>query len=148
MRLGEKIQSDLVVAMKGQDQARTAVLRLLKSALKNEQIKAQRELSADDELKVLQREAKQRRDSIEAYKQGDRLDLADLEQAELDLITQYLPQPLSEAELKVVIDQVIAKTGAQGLSQMGQVIGQVMSMVSGKADGGVVSQLVRSRLSS
>ena len=147
MRLGEKIQSDLVAAMKGQDQARTAVLRLLKSALKNEQIKVQRELSADDELKVLQREAKQRRDSIEAYKQGDRLDLAELEQAELDLIMQYLPQPLSEAELKVVIDQVIAQTGAQGLSQMGQVIGQVMSMVSGKADGGMVSQLVRSRLS-
>lgn len=146
MSLSERIQTDMTTAMRTQDAARTAVLRLLKSSLTNEQIKLGKPLSDDDVMKVLQREAKQRRDAIDAYNQGGRGDLVAEEQAELELITEYLPKQLSEDELLVIIDQVIADAGATDISQLGQVIGKVMALVSGKADGGLVSKLVKDRL--
>ncbi len=146
MLSSEQIQADLVTAMKEHNEVRTAVLRLLKNSLKNEQIKLQRDLNADEELKVLQREAKQRRDSIDAYQQGGREDLAADERVELEVITEYLPKQLSEAQLSTIVDQVIAETGAQSMAQMGTVIGQVMSKTAGQAEGGLVSRLVKAKL--
>lgn len=143
----ERIQSDLVTAMKERDEATTAVLRLLKSGLGNEKIKLGHELTDDEVLKVLQREAKQRRDSIEAYTQGGRVDLADAEKAELEIIVGYLPQQLSEEEVGKLVDQAIAETGAADVGQMGIVIGKVMAQASGQADGATVSRLVKARLS-
>jgi uncharacterized protein len=144
--LSVQIQTDLAAAMRDHNDARTAVLRLIKNALKNEEIKLRRELTSEEELKVLQKEAKQRRDSIEAYRNGGRADLADSEQSELDQIIEYLPQQMGEEELNILIDRVIVDSGATGPSQMGTVIGLVLKEAAGKADGGAVSRLVKAKL--
>lgn len=147
MSLSERVQSDLTAAMKEQNAPLVAVLRLVKSSLKNEEIKLGHALSDDEVLKVLQHEAKQRKDSITAYNEGGRKDLADAEQAELDLISDYLPKQIGEAELTRIVDEVIAETGANSLAQMGAVIGKVMQITAGAADGGTVSAVVRQKLS-
>ncbi len=146
MSLFSQIESDLVTAMKEHNEARTAVLRLLKNALKNEEIKLRRELTPEESLKILQRESKQRRDSITAYEQGGRVDLADEEKAELVVISSYLPTLMSEEELNTIIAQVVNETGAQSMNQMGEVIGKVMAITAGKAEGGTVSRLVKQKL--
>lgn len=145
MTLAERIQSELTTAMKTQDAARTGVLRLIKTSLTNERIKLGHELTEEEVLKIIQHEAKQRRDSIEAYNQAGRSDLATEEQAELDLITQYLPQQMDEAELRAVVDQVVADMGSDK-AQMGKIIGKVIGLTAGKADGASVSRLVKERL--
>ena len=134
--------------MKAGDAERTGVVRLLRGAMKNEEIKAGHELSEDEALKVLQREAKQRRDSIEAYGSAGRADLAAHEEAELAVIKSYLPAVMSDEELAKVVDEAIAETGATDAKQMGAVIGAVMKKVGARADGGVVSKLVREKLAS
>lgn len=146
MNLTETIKTDAMKAMKEQDSARTAVLRLLISGFKNEEIKLGHELSEEETVKVLQKEAKQRRDSIEAYSKANRPELAEAEQAELEIITSYLPQQMSEEEIGKIVDQVIAETGATDTSQMGTVIGAAMKQIAGKADGASVSKVVRQKL--
>lgn len=141
-----QIQADLVTAMKEHNEARTAVLRLLKNALKNEEIKLRRDLTPDEETKILQKEAKQRRDSIEAYKQGNRDDLAAAEQSELEIIALYLPTQMDETALYLIIDRVIDELDSPTAAQMGVIIGKVMAQVAGQADGGTVSRLVRAKL--
>lgn len=145
MALINQIDTDLASSMKEGEAARTGVLRLLKNSLKNEQIKAGHELSEAEALKVLQREAKQRKDSITQFKQGGRDDLADSEQQELTVIEAYLPKQMGEDELAALVDAVIAETGATP-AQMGVVIGEVMKRATGKADGAAVSQMVRQKL--
>lgn len=148
MTIVEQLTEDMKVSMKAGDTGRTGVLRLLRGAMKNEQIKAGHELSDDEALKVLQREAKQRRDSIEAYRGAGRTDLAEHEEAELVVISGYLPEVMSEDELAKVVDEAIAETGATDVKQMGAVIGAVMKRVGARAEGGAVSKLVRERLAS
>lgn len=143
----EQLTEDMKASMKAGDQDRTGVLRLLRGALKNEEIKSGHPLSEDEALKVLQREAKQRRDSISAYRGAGRTDLAQKEQAELEVVSEYLPETMSEAELEQVVDEVLSETGATGMAQMGQVMGAVMKRVGAKADGSVVSRLVKEKLS-
>jgi uncharacterized protein len=145
MALIDQIDTDLASSMKEGEAARTGVLRLLKNSIKNEQIKAGHDLSEPEVLKVLQREAKQRKDSIAQFKQGGRDDLADTEQQELAVIETYLPQQMSETELTVLVDTVITETAATP-AQMGVVIGEVMKRAAGQADGAAVSQLVRQKL--
>lgn len=144
MSLFERIENDLISATKAKDTARLAVLRLLKSSLKNEQIKARRELSDEEVLRVLQKEAKQRRDSISAYQEGGREELAADEAAELEIIQGYLPKQLTEEEIKSIIESVIVESGVDIAT--GTVMGKVMPLVAGKTDGAVVSRLVRQRL--
>ena len=146
MPLQQQIDQDLASSMKEGDAARTSILRLLKNSLKNEQIKLGHELSEEETLKVLQREAKQRRDSIEQFKAGGRDDLVESEQAELSAVEAYLPQQMSEGELEALVDEVIQETGASSPAQMGQVIGAVLKKAQGRADGGAVSKLVRQKL--
>lgn len=146
MSLTDQISKDLANALRGGDTARVGVLRLLLSSLKNEQIKQGGELTDAVALKVLQREAKQRRDSIEAYREAERTDLVDYEQAELKLIEEYLPAGMSEAELDQLIQSVITETGAADIKQMGVVIGAVLQRAGGRADGSLVSQKVRQHL--
>lgn len=146
MNLIERINADLGLAMKAGDAVKTGVLRLLKSSLKNEQIKIGHDLDDQNVVRVLAREAKQRRDSIEAYESGNRNDLAAVEQAELEIIELYLPQAMGSDELAKLVDQVIADMGASGLAQMGQVIGRVIGITNGRADGSEVSRLVRDKL--
>jgi hypothetical protein len=146
MALLQQIDTDLADALKAGVVARVSLLRLLKSAIKNEQIKLGHELSEDEVQKVLQREAKQRKDSITQYEAGGRQDLAKSEQQELAMIQEYLPQQMDEAELAQLVESVIAETGATGIAQMGVVIGAVLKRAGGRADGAAVSQLVRQKL--
>jgi uncharacterized protein YqeY len=147
MSLIGQIDRDLATSMKEGTAERTGVLRLLKSALGNEQIKMGHILLKGEVFKVLQREAKQRRDSIAQYRQGGREDLAEAEQKELEIIEGYLPDQMGEDELKQLVDAVIAETGATTPAQMGLVMAVVMHRAAGQADGAAVSALVRQKLS-
>lgn len=144
MTLIDQLTSDMGQAMKSGQAERVATLRLLRSAMSNERIKLGHDLSAEEALKVLQREAKQRRDSIEQYQAAGRSELAAKEQSELELIEAYLPQPLTEDELRVLVDQAVTAMGPS--AQMGAVIGKVMAEAGARAEGGTVSRLVRERL--
>jgi uncharacterized protein len=142
----QQIDSDLATSMKGGEVTRTGVLRLLKTSFKNEQIKLGHELSGEELTKVVQREAKQRRDSITQYQAANRDDLVKVEQAELAIIAEYLPKQMDEEELGKIIDAIISETGATGMAQMGQVIGATVKKVAGAADGATISKLVKARL--
>lgn len=143
MSLQEQINTDLIAATKSGDSGKVGVLRLLKNAFANEQIKLRHELSEEELLKVLAREAKQRRDSIQAYRDGGREDLATEEEAELKIIETYLPLQISDEELEGIIASVIEELGPD--VQLGRVIGGVMKRVASRADGGRVSDMVRKR---
>ncbi len=147
MSLVTTIDQDMLTAMKSADALRVAVLRLLKSSLKNEQIKLQHELSDEEALKVLAREVKQRRDSIDAYTKAARGDLAAVEEEEMAIIAEYLPEQMGEEELAKIVDQVIADTNATSMQQMGMVIGRVMTLAEGRIDGAAVSAIVKAKLS-
>jgi uncharacterized protein YqeY len=146
MTISEQLTEDMKMSMREGSAERTGVLRLLRGALKNEEIKVGHPLDDAQMLKVLQREAKQRRDSIEAYRTAGRDDLRQVEEAELAIISSYLPMAMDDAELAAVIDEVVAGLGTPDMKQMGQVIGAVMKRVGARADGGAVSRLVRERL--
>lgn len=146
MTLKERLTEDMKASMKAGTAERTGVLRLVKSAIRNEEIKLGHDLTDDETLKVLAREVKQRKDSIEAYTAAHRPELAQAEAAEQAIIQEYLPQAMDETELRAVVDQVIAELGAADVKQMGLVIGAVMKAVGARADGGSVSRLVRERL--
>lgn len=146
MTLSEQLTEDMKSSMKAGEVDRTNTLRLLRGALKNEEIKGGHALDEAEALKVLQREAKQRRDSIDAYTSAKRDDLAAHEQMELDIIAGYLPQAMSDEELAKVVDEVVAELGATEVKQMGAVIGAVMKRVGARAEGGAVSRIVREKL--
>ena len=146
MTVIEQIDQDLTASMKAGDSIRTGVLRLLRSSFKNEQIKLGRVLTEPEVLKVLQRESKQRRDSVMAYNDANRSDLADVETGELAIIAKYLPPSLSENELKKVVDEVVSGMDSPSPAAMGQVIGAVMARVGAAAEGGAVAKAVRERL--
>lgn len=142
----ERIEEDLKAAMKAREGARVSTLRMLLNALKGAEKDKREPLSDEEALDVLSREAKRRRESIEAFEKGGRRDLVDKERAELDLIAGYLPQPLSGEELARIVDETIAEVGASGPKDMGGVMKAVMPKVRGRAEGGAVSALVRARL--
>jgi uncharacterized protein len=146
MTLRDTINQNLTASMKEGAAERTAVLRMLKSSLQMEQIKVGHELTEPEVLKVVQREAKQRKEAIVQYRQGGRSDLVDAESQELAIIETYLPQAMDDAELEALVKTVIIETGAQELSQMGAVIAGVLRRAEGRADGSRVSQLVRQSL--
>jgi uncharacterized protein YqeY len=146
--LAEQLTEGMKASMKAGDATRTGVLRLLRGALKNEEIKVGHPLDEAEALKVVQREAKQRRDSMEAYRAADRVDLVAVEEGELAIIQTFLPEAMSEAELAAVVAEVVAELGATDAKQMGAVIGGVMKRVGARADGGAVARLVREKLAS
>lgn len=143
MHLVEQLEADLAAAMRERDHVRLQVVRLLKSALKNQQIELGHELTPQQMLAVLQKEAKKRRDAIDAYKSAGRDDLVREEAAELEQIEQYLPAQMSEEEVRIIVREVMASNPG---AQIGQIIGQVMAKVDGRSDGAVVSRLVRAEL--
>lgn len=144
--LKERIGSEMRDAMKARDQSRVATLRLLMAAVKNAEVELRHELSDDEVLGVVAREAKRRRESIEAFEKGGRDDLVAKESAELEVLEAYLPEQLGEEELAGLVDEAIAETGAAGAKDMGRVMKAVMPKVKGRADGSIVSAMVRSRL--
>ena len=145
MGLIEQLESDIAKAMRERDQVRLSVLRLLKNALKNQQIEVGHELDAREMLAVLQKEAKKRRDSIEAYGKAGRDDLVQEESGELTEIESYLPKQMDEDEVRSVVIQVISGKTVD-MAQMGQIIGQVISKCDGRADGTIVSRVVREEI--
>lgn len=146
MTISEQLVSDISASMKAGDSSRTSTLRLLKNAIKNEEIRTRQELTNEDMMKILMREAKQRRDSIAAYEEAGRLELVAEETAELEIISNYLPQPLSENELQAIVAAKISELGASDIKLMGAVIAAVMKETAGKAEGAEVSRLVKAAL--
>lgn len=147
MSLREQIFEDFTTAMKQQQKERLSTLKMLKSSIQNREIEKGDELDDDEVRALLSKEAKSRRESIEQYEKGGREDLVEKERKELELIQDYLPDPLSEQELEELIEDVIERTGARDMSDMGAVMGEVMPEVRGRADGDRVNQMVREKLS-
>lgn len=147
--LKKDFQENLKQSMKARDELRTSVLRLLLSAINYYEIQkggAGYEASDEDVLTVLQSEAKKRRESIEQFKAGNRQDLVDKETKELEILQTYLPAQMGEEEIKKLVAEAVAQTGATGMQDMGKVMGALMPKVKGKADGNLVSQIVKTEL--
>ena len=142
----QRIEAELKEAMRARDELRLATLRLTLAALRAAEKELQRPLKEDEELQVLQRERKRRAESATAFRDAGREEQAEREEAELRVLEELLPAPLSEEELERVVDDAIAETGATSLRDLGRVMADVMPQVAGRADGSVVSQLVREKL--
>jgi hypothetical protein len=148
MALSDKLREDLKVALKQQDKMRVSVLRLLLSELKNAEIAHREPLDDNKTLDVITRDAKRHRESIEAFKQGNRSDLVAQEEAELNILMEYLPHQMSHVEIIAAAQQVIDAVGARGIKDKGRVMSQLMSQLKGKADGKEVSDVVAELLTS
>lgn len=146
----ERIQTDMVAAMKEKDATTLSTLRMLKSALMEAKTAKSRDavLSADEEIEILQRYIKKRRETIELNAKIDRADLNGPEEVEIAITQKYLPEAISEAELTAIVQAAVASTGAAGPKEMGKVIGVVMAQVKGRAEGSAVSRLVKAALGS
>ncbi|MCI3029510.1 GatB/YqeY domain-containing protein [Desemzia incerta] len=147
MTLLTTINEDVKTAMKARDKEKLSVLRMLKSALQNEQIKKGTELNEEEELSVLSREMKQRRDSLTEFKNADRQDLVEKLENEIVIVEGYLPKQLTEEELQSIVQEVIASVNATSTSDFGKVMGAIMPKVKGKADGNAVNRIVKEQLS-
>lgn len=147
-QLKDRLQSDLTAAMKAQDELTRATLRMVLTAIVNEEVAgaSARELSDDEELKVVAREAKKRREAAEAFRSGGADDRADRELAEEGVVNAYLPAQLSDEELAALVEAAVAETGASGPQAMGQVMKAVGPKVAGRAEGGRVAAAVRAAL--
>ena len=143
MSLIARMEDDLAAAMKERDGERRDALRLLLNALRTAEKELQRPLSDDEELQVLQRERKRRH---EAYEAAGREEQADKEDYELEVLEEFMPEPLSEDDVERIVDDAIAEVGATSMRDLGRVMADVMPQVAGRADGSVVSQIVREKL--
>ena len=146
MSLSVRIEGELKEARLARDDARRDALALVLNALRGAEKELQRGLSDDEALQVLQRERKKRLEAIEAFEAAGRDEQADREEFELDVLEEFMPEPLTEDELEEIIDDVIAEVGATSLRDLGRVMADVMPQVSWRTDGSVVSQLVREKL--
>jgi uncharacterized protein YqeY len=146
MALRERLDEDLKSAMRAKDSLRMNTVRALKSAVKYREIELMKPLDDAGILGVMATEIKRRRDSVEQYRAGNRADLADKEEAEIKILQDFLPQQLTQAEVEAKVVEAIAKVGAQGPKDMGAVMKALLPEVQGRADGKVVSELVKQRL--
>ena len=149
MLLKEKIQEDLKGAMIARNEEALSTIRMLKSALQYFEIQkggAGYEATDEDVLEVVGREIKKRKEAIEMYEKGGRAELAEKETKELELLKGYLPQQLTEDEIREIVKNAISQTGASSIQEMGKVMGAIMPLTKGKADGQIVSQIVRENL--
>jgi len=146
MSIKQTISEDMKTLMRAKDTARLGAVRLLQASIKQKEVDERIELTDDQVLSVIQKMLKQRKDSIEAYQKANRQDLIDQEQLEIDVLTKYMPEPLSDAEVSKIIDGVIAEVNATDMKDMGKVVGILKSQISGRADMGQVSKIVREKL--
>jgi uncharacterized protein len=142
----EEIEAEVREAMKARDAERRDALRLIVHALKSSEKELQRPLSDDEELQVLQRERKRRVEAAEAFRSGGAEDRALAEERELAILEEFMPEPLSEEEIEEIVDDAIAEVGATSMADLGRVMADVMPQIAGRADGSVVSQMVREKL--
>ena len=148
--LKDRLRTDLTASMKARDEVRTRTLRMVLTSVTNEEVsgKAAHQLSDDDVLRLLAREARRRREAAEAFAKAGREDQAAAERAEDDVLAEYLPKQLDDGEVAAIVAEVISETGASGMSAMGQVMKAVTPRVAGRAEGGRVAAEVRRALSS
>jgi uncharacterized protein YqeY len=146
MSLIKRLEGDLTDAMKERDSARRDALRLILASLRSAEKELQRPLHDDEELQVLQRERKRRLESAEAFRAAGREEQAAAEEAELAVLEEFMPEPLSDDELERIVDDAIAEVGATSMRDLGRVMADVMPQIAGRADGSAVSQLVREKL--
>lgn len=147
MSLQEQVTQQLKTAMKAKDSVALESLRAIKSAILLTQTQAgAKDLTADDEIKLVQKLVKQRKDSAEIFREQGRLDLAEPEEAQIKIIEQFLPEQLDEAAIAEIIEGIIAQTNADGMKDMGKVMGMATTAMAGKADGKTISAIVRQKL--
>ena len=146
MSLIARIEEELADARRERDAERRDALSLILSQLRSAEKELQRPLHDEEELQVLQRERKKRLEAAEAFRAGGRDEQAESEERELEVLEEFMPEPLSEEELETIIDDAIAECGATSLRHLGRVMADVMPQVAGRADGSAVSQLVREKL--
>ena len=142
----DRIREDMKAAMRSHDAARLSTIRLLLAAIKQREIDEQIEAGDEDVLAVIGKMVKQRRDSVEQYRSGGREDLAANEQAEIDVLSTYLPQQLSDEEVAAIVEEAVAEVSMTGMAAMGKVMSVVKPRVNGRADLGKVSALIKARL--
>ena len=147
MALIERLKEEQKIAMKAKDKPRLGTIRLALSAIKQREVDEQITLNDDDIVAILTKMVKQRRDSVAQYESASRQDLADIEKAEITVLEEFMPQPLTEQEVTTLIEKAIAETNAASMQDMGQVMGILKPQIQGRADMGKVSGLVRSKLS-
>ena len=146
MSLKDQITEDMKAAMRAKDSARLGTIRLLQAAMKQKEVDERVELDDVMVIAIVDKLIKQRKDSVTAYEQAGRQDLADLESAEIAVLSAYLPQRLSAEEVQKAVDAIVAELGASGPGDMGKVMGVVKTRLAGKADMGLVSSAVKSAL--
>lgn len=142
-----QIDQDITEALKTKNETKTSTLRMLKAAIHNWQIANKKEPADGDVLAIIAKEIKSRKDSIEMYKKGGRNELASKEQSEVVTLEKYLPEQMSEEEIRIKVKAVITQVGAKGPEDMGKVMGPLMGELKGKADGTTVSRIVKEELS-
>ena len=143
----DTIKKQIIDAMKAKDELRVSTLKLLSSALHNEVIKKQADLSPEEEIEIVRKEAKKRKDAIEIYEKAGASARAEKEKKELEILQEYLPTELTNEELERVVSETISELDAKEIGEMGKVIGAVMEKIKGRADGKKVAEMVRSKMS-
>ncbi|MEI6313889.1 MAG: GatB/YqeY domain-containing protein [Syntrophus sp. (in: bacteria)] len=146
MELNKKIEEEMIKAAKAKGKIRLSALRMMKNAIHNKEIDLKRELTETEFLQVLAAMVKQRKDSIEQFEKGGRMDLVEKETAELKVVQEFMPQQFSEEDLTAAIEKAIQETGAASPKDMGKVMKALLPVISGRADGKVVSEKVKARL--
>jgi len=146
MKIQDKIQDDMKAALKSGDKLVLETLRMLRAQMKNVTIEKGEDLSEEDVFGILSKEMKKRKESIKLYNEGGRQELAEKEEQEMKVLSAYMPEELSPEELNVIISKAISETSAEGLKDMGKVMGAVMPQVKGRADGKVIQDLVKTKL--
>lgn len=149
--LKETIEKDLIESMKEKDENTLSVLRMLKSAIKNKEIETKKELEDTDITAVIQSQIKSRRDSVSMYEKAGRKELAEKEKAEIEILVKYLPEQMSKEDIRAIVQKAVIDVNATGIQDMGKVMGKIMPVFSnefkGKADGSMVSSIVKEELS-
>jgi hypothetical protein len=147
MSLEERLVEEMKQAMKSNDKLRLSTIRMIRSALKNKEIELRKKLEDEDVVKVIQAMVRKGEESVEQFQTGGRMDLVEKEKREIEILKSFLPQPLSQEEILKIIDQSIQETQASSLKDIGKVMKSVMPKIGGKADGKLINQLVKERLS-
>jgi len=146
MSLFDTLQNDMYAAMKNGDKHKTGTLRVALSTLKDKKIEKRKDLTDVEAMKIIQNLVKQRKEAADIYKENDRNDLMENENAELEILNAYLPQMMSEDDLRILVQKVVDDTGASSLSDIGKVMPEVMKQSAGKADGKMAQSIVRELL--
>ena len=146
MGLNERLNDDMKQAMKNQDKFKLSVIRMIRSTIKNIEIDKKKALDDNEVLEILNREIKQRKDSLQEFEKAGRDDLSEQVKQEIEIIAEYMPEPLSEEELNAIVQQTIQEVGASSKTDMGKVMSALMPKVKGRADGKLINQMVQANL--